>query len=87
MEINRLLADELNYEVMIKDLELDPLSELSVCSAKLDELVGYAKMFDNANADNEYKKIKVGLLHVNDHLEKVAADPMTERKKQHLQFY
>ncbi|KAF2884767.1 hypothetical protein ILUMI_21374, partial [Ignelater luminosus] len=65
---------------------LDSLSELSVCSIKLDELAEYVEEFDNAYADNEYKKIKVRLLHVNNCLEKVAAGPITERK-QHLQFY
>lgn len=117
MEINRLLADELNYELMIRgyelgrnvqekraslrrameeerqgkiailDLQLDPTSELGVCSTKLDELAGYIEEFDNANAVNEYKKIKTRLLHVNGRLGRVAVGSMTERKKQHLQFY
>ncbi|KAF2890019.1 hypothetical protein ILUMI_16154 [Ignelater luminosus] len=59
--------------------------ELSVCSTKLDELA--VEKFDNANADNEYKGIKARFLHVNDRLKEIAAGPMTERKKQYLQFY
>ncbi|KAF2899576.1 hypothetical protein ILUMI_06596 [Ignelater luminosus] len=88
MEINRLLVDELNYKLMITGYELrrnvqekqallrlDPLSKLSVCSTKLDELAGYVEEFDSGNADNEYTRIKARLLYVNDRLEKVAADP------------
>ncbi|KAF2894074.1 hypothetical protein ILUMI_12100 [Ignelater luminosus] len=45
--------------ITIVEPQLDPLSELSVCFTKLEELAGYVEEFDNGNADNEFKRINL----------------------------
>ncbi|KAF2897817.1 hypothetical protein ILUMI_08361 [Ignelater luminosus] len=61
--LRRAIQEVMQGRIIIVDLQLDPSSELSVCSTKLDELGRYVGMLENVNAYNEYKRIKARLLH------------------------
>lgn len=101
MEINRLLSDELTYELMIRGAsingkvddkrkllrelmrteqqtpqvntigEFKPLEELTTCSNKLDELLGYLQEFNFENANNEYQRIRSRLIHIDQRLKRI----------------
>lgn len=102
MDINRLLSDELSWELLSRGCEVgnktveqkrillrqllrndfsnaksvatfhfDPVLELTVCSSKLEELLGYLEEFNLENRENEYRKIKTRLLHVEARLDRV----------------
>lgn len=116
MDCNRLLGDELTYELRVRGLELgstvaekrtmlsqafrrersgtvgwpdivlEPAEELSICSAKLDQLMGDVQEFNKANADNEYKRIRSRLLHVDGRIRRLSvSNGILERKKANLQ--
>ncbi|KAJ8964621.1 hypothetical protein NQ317_003848 [Molorchus minor] len=84
MEVNRLLGDELTYELQIRNLNitgtclkkvnLDGENELTVCSKKLEELKLGILNFDFGNRDNDFKRIYSRLLHVSSRLRRIACD-------------
>lgn len=111
MEVNRLLSDELTYELLIRGHEpsstvaekrallrqalteeqsglvrsslitLNPADELRICSVKLEEMLGGIQEFDKSNADNEYRRIKTRLVHVEERLSRVGPDNEASRIK------
>lgn len=116
MEINRLLGDELAYELYIRGLPvpqtvnerrfslrgafrmerdglassigicsfLDPTQELTICTAKLNELVGDMQHFNRENQDNEYKRISTRLCHLRLRLGRIptpTSEMETEKRK------
>lgn len=69
------------------NVQLDPSVELSICSAKLDELVGHIQEFDETNRHNEFKRINSRLLHIEGRLGRVVPlNREAERKKKNLLF-
>lgn len=115
MDINRLLSDELTFELRYRGVDIgngtvrekrnllrdalhkehlgicapinvhfDPKSELNICSNKLDELLGNIQEFNMANKDNDYKRIRSRLLHVQGRINRIDAselDVQTEKNK------
>lgn len=100
MEVNRLLGDELTYELLIRGADINgkvdekrkllrelmrteeqvpnalipgikPLEELTTCSNKLDELLGYLQEFNYKNSNNEYQRIFSRLTHVDQRLKRI----------------
>lgn len=101
MDVNRLLSDELSYELSIRgcvqgktvdekrsllrqalqqekcggefdaNISFDVVAELNICAAKLEEIGGYLEEFSNGNAENEYKKIKTRLTHLQNRLKRL----------------
>lgn len=72
--------------LFISDLGLDPAVELSICSAKLDELIGNIQEFDNRNRSNEFKRISSRLLHLQGRVENIVGVPEYRTKKENLIF-
>lgn len=69
------------------NVQLDPSIELSICSAKLDELVGHIQEFDGMNRHNEFKRINSRLLHIEGRLNRVVPpNREVESKKNNLLF-
>ncbi|KAJ8968093.1 hypothetical protein NQ314_002470, partial [Rhamnusium bicolor] len=69
------------------NVQLDPSVKLSICSAKLDELVGYIQEFDEENRHNEFKRINSRLLHIQGRLSLVIPSTRElELKKNNLIF-
>lgn len=114
MEVNRLLSDELTFELKCRGIDLgngtvhekrsllrealhkeregisaptnvnfEPKSELNICSNKLDELLGNIQELNVANIDNEYKRIKSRLLHVEGRLNRISRADFEVETEQH----
>lgn len=71
---------------LLSNMDLNPLTELNICSVKLDELIGKIQTFDNSNRVNEFKKIHTRLLHISGRLERILVPPELQLKKENLQF-
>lgn len=114
MEVNRLLSEELSYELFIRGLpttgtvenkrtllrdvfrlerlgekrppvlvDLDPVSELCTCRAKLNALSHSVNHFDHDNRDNDYKRIHTRLLHLNFRLNRIDARDQVDISLKH----
>lgn len=68
-------------------VHLDSASELSICSAKLDELVGQIQEFDKNNRLNEFNRINSRLIHIQGRLNRLKPTSRAlEQKKENLTF-
>lgn len=115
MDINRLLSDELDYELTVRglsvagcvddkrkrirgilrlekmgiqstlpSLELDPASELEICSKQLGELESAIHNFNRDNAVNERQRILSRIYHITGRLSRIADESVGLMKSELL---
>lgn len=66
------------------NVDFEPKSEINICSNKLDDLLGNIQEFNIANKDNDYKRIKSRLLHVQGRINRINTTELevqTEKNK------
>nr|CAH7745782.1 unnamed protein product [Callosobruchus chinensis] len=96
MEVNKLLGDDLTYELILKGLLIGnsvaekrslfrdalPQERLPKCATKLQELKEAIAHFDVENRENEFKRIYTRLLNVPGRLSRLGCegDQVEERK-------
>lgn len=85
--LREVLHQEKHGNASTCTVNVDPQKEFVICSAKLDELLGYIEEFDFANGENEYRRISARLGHVSGRLHRIDTDlqPSAMEMKTELQ--